>query len=69
MSDNADRADARIAAAVQSALNKVRDTPSLCGDGHCHFCEEAVPDARVFCNADCRDDYQKHQAGRRRAGY
>lgn len=69
MSDDADRADLRISAAVQSALNQVRRAPGLHSDGRCHYCDEPVPDGLLFCNTDCRDDYEKHQAALRRAGH
>jgi len=68
MSDDADRADLRIAAAVQSALNRARRAPGLHSDGRCHFCEEAVPDGLLFCNTDYRDDYERQQSALRRAG-
>lgn len=68
MSDDADRADQRITAAVQSALNQVRKATKLHSDGRCHFCDEAVPNALLFCNTDCRDDHEKHEAARQRAG-
>ncbi|MGS0740423.1 hypothetical protein ACVBEF_01045 [Glaciimonas sp. GG7] len=68
MSDDADRADLRIAAMIQSGLNQARRALGLHSDGRCHFCEESVPNGLLFCNTDCRDDYQKHQAALRRAG-
>lgn len=68
MSDNADRADLRIADVVQSALAKTRRAHRLHSDGRCQFCDEPVPDGRLFCGVDCRDDYERHEAGLRRAG-
>lgn len=32
--------------------------PELPITGTCYNCDEPIPDAR-FCDADCRDDYEK----------
>ena len=68
MSDIADRADWRIAHAITTAVAHVRCLPSLQAVHHCHFCEAPLASALLFCNVDCRDDYQKEQAALRRAG-
>ncbi|PUA16808.1 hypothetical protein [Glaciimonas sp. PCH181] len=68
MSDNADRADLRIADVIQSALDQTRRAHRLHSDGRCQFCDELVSDGLLFCNVDCRDDYEKQQAALRRAG-
>ena len=68
MSDIADRADWRIAHEMTTALAKVRRTPLLQADHHCHFCQEPIASALLFCNVDCRDDYEREQAALRRTG-
>jgi hypothetical protein len=68
MSDIADRADWRIAKDIETAMAHARRTPLLQADGQCHYCDEHVAHGLLFCNADCRDDYQKEQAALRRAG-
>ncbi len=68
MSDDADRADQHIAAAVQSALNQLHKASRLHSNGRCHFCDEVVSNALLFCDADCRDDHEKEQAARQRTG-
>ena len=37
-----------------------------CGD--CHNCGASVPDGWRFCDSDCRDDYEREIAARRREG-
>ena len=68
MSDIADVSDKRIAQAVTDGLNQVRRAARLHSDGRCHFCDEPVPDALLFCDTDCRDDFEREEAARRRAG-
>jgi hypothetical protein len=68
MSDVADRADWRIAQDIKAAMAHARRIPQLEADGHCHYCEEPVAHGVLFCNTDCRDDYQKEQEALRRAG-
>lgn len=68
MSDHADVSDKRIAQAVIAGLDKVRRAPRLHSDGRCHFCSEPVPDALLFCDIDCRDDFEKELNARRLSG-
>lgn len=64
MSDHADIADNRIFATISA----VRRRPALLPDCRCHFCDEAVQPEILFCNDDCRDDYEREEAARTRAG-
>ena len=68
MRDVVDRAEWRIEKDLQNALAHVRKMPLLVRDGHCHFCDEDIAYDRLFCNVDCRDDYDKKQENQRRAG-
>jgi hypothetical protein len=68
MSDVADRADWRIAQDIKAAMAHARRTPQLEADGRCHYCDEHVAHGALFCNTDCRDDYEKEQEALRRAG-
>ena len=61
MRDVVDRAEWRIEKDLQNALAHVKKMALLERDGHCHFCDEDVTHDRLFCNADCRDDYDKQQ--------
>ena len=68
MSDVADRAEWRIAKDIENAMANARKMPQLVADGHCHYCDEDVAHGLLFCNTDCRDDYQNEQKAKRRAG-
>jgi len=68
MSDHADIADSRIFATVSAGLAAVRRRPVLLPDCHCHFCDETLQPEILFCNDDCRDDYEKEEAARARNG-
>jgi hypothetical protein len=68
MSDVADRADWRIAQDIKAAMAHARRTPKLEADGRCHYCDEHVAHGALFCNTDCRDDYEREQEALRRAG-
>lgn len=46
----------------------MRKTPQLEADGHCYYCDEHVAHGALFCNTDCRDDYEKEQDALRLAG-
>jgi len=37
-------------------------------DCRCHFCDETLQPEILFCNDDCRDDYEKEEAARARNG-
>ena len=68
MRDVADRAEWRIAKDIEVAMAHARRIPQLEADGRCHYCDEHVAHGALFCNTDCRDDYQKEQEALRRAG-
>jgi len=68
MSDHADIADNRIFATVSAGLAAVRRRHVLLPDCRCHFCDEAVQPDILFCNDDCRDDYEKEEKAQKIAG-
>ena len=68
MSDHADRSDSIIFEAVRRGVAHLHRQPHLVADGRCHYCDEAIAPAVTFCDADCRDDYDKEQAAMRRTG-
>lgn len=51
--------DRCIAAAKQSTK------PPLPAIGSCHNCDESLRPGMRFCDADCRDDYEKRKAAKR----
>lgn len=68
MSDHIDKTDAIIFAEVARGLAAVRGRPALVAHGCCHYCDEPLVPALLFCGVDCRDDYDKVQAAKTRAG-
>ena len=68
MSDHVDNTDKIIFAEVARGLAAVRSRPALVAHGCCHYCDETLASELLFCNVDCRDDYEKEQAAKARAG-
>jgi hypothetical protein len=59
MSDIVD--DAQAVEALELAINLAkarRPRSTLLACGSCYNCEAITPDGALFCDADCRDDYQ-----------
>lgn len=56
MSDEVDAANEQMEMALTSA--RLRRNPTLPAIGQCYNCEETLK-AGVFCDSDCRDDYEK----------
>lgn len=68
MSDHADNADNKIYRTIAAGLAAARKAPELQADCHCHFCDEVVAVSLLFCNVDCRDDFDLIEAARKRMG-
>ena len=68
MADDCDRAEERIENTLNDALAEVRRASSLIAVGFCHYCGEATAPGHLFCDKDCRDDYEAQQAARKRNG-
>ncbi len=64
--DEADRAQFEIERSLQQAIRsrKPVDQPFT---GCCYWCESEIS-IGAFCDADCRDDYERDAAARARAG-
>lgn len=46
----------------QQAMNNVKkQNLRLQSNGFCHNCEENVDAGQVFCDVDCREDYEKRK--------
>ena len=67
MSDHIDNTDKFIVAEVARGLAAVRCRPALVAHGCRHYCDEALAPALLFCNVECRDDYDKEKAATARA--
>lgn len=66
MSDLADEAQADIEIGVLNALYNAKRRTGPVATGFCLNCDEPLPGPHAFCDAGCRDDYQKRQ---RMAGF
>lgn len=66
--DDADRAEERIQNTLNDALAEVRRKPSLLAVGYCHSCGEAIQTGHLFCDVDCRQDFEAREAARKRNG-
>lgn len=53
---------------TQSALAvhhaKASKKPKIEATGYCLFCEEPLEDGRRWCDAECRDDWQRLTPGK-----
>lgn len=68
MSDFADRSEWVIAQVITEGVAQARNAARLPATGSCHFCQDPVVETLLFCDADCRDDFEKEQAALHRAG-
>lgn len=59
MADEADMAQ-DIEQARLAAIMSKRERHAWPEVGYCHNCGESLP-AGLFCDADCRDDYEKRE--------
>ena len=60
MSDIVDLAQPAEAMHLQRALAAARaQHPPLIPCHRCHNCEASLPVGTLFCDTDCRDDYQR----------
>ena len=64
--DQACELEQRLTAAYVQHARSQRD--ELAATGTCHYCEQSVDATKKFCDAECRDDWQREQDARRRAG-
>lgn len=62
MSDNLDNAAEFTERYTQSAIRTFRKPVGPQPNGRCHWCDEIVNDEARFCDAACRDQYDKSKA-------
>lgn len=62
MTDEADEGNHQMELMLAAA--RLRRVPGLNPVGKCHNCEERLPEGRLFCDADCRDDWAKRNRNR-----
>jgi len=64
--DEADAADLTINQALAAAMRRRHAT--LPAVGQCYSCAEPVADGARFCDADCRQDWERAEKARRMNG-
>lgn len=65
MSDEADQAFLAEQEAIAKGVRRVVRQTNLPFTGACRNCEGPLERPNIFCDADCRDDYQHRQERRR----
>lgn len=67
--DLIDRASALDEQLREAYINKAREQkPKLEATGQCLYCEAELSDGQRFCDVECRDDWQRENDAKRRAG-
>ena len=61
MSDSADLAADSHEIQINALISQRSAEPHLPIIGKCHNCKEPLPKGERFCDADCRDDFEKRQ--------
>lgn len=69
MSDVADMSDKNVETFIASAIAHARGKQGMKANGRCRFCDEPVAPDTLFCDRDCRDDFERERAARVRAGW
>jgi hypothetical protein len=65
MADEADRANDRAQQNLELSIRAaLTSAPSLPAIGSCYNCDEPVAESKRFCDAACRDDWQRAHPGR-----
>lgn len=60
MTDIVDDAQKAVEFNLKTALHHCRrDEPNAVATGFCLYCDEPIEPPRRWCNADCRDEWQR----------
>ena len=65
MADWIDEAAATTELLAKVALENIKHQRRLLMKGRCHYCDEALHE-QLFCDEDCRDDWQREQDAKAR---
>ena len=67
--DEADRGNEQAEQTLAAYIRAIRDraTDTLTPNGNCYNCGEDLP-LKLFCDADCRLDYDRREHMRKRMG-
>lgn len=66
--DDIERAQEQEQKDRDSSLSAARNRPALPAIGQCYYCEASAPPGACFCDAACREDYERQKAAERRNG-
>lgn len=67
--DIIDHADEVMEQMQTARIEAIRTTKArLPSIGRCHYCSSATEENQLFCDADCRDDYEHEQKAKQRNG-
>jgi len=61
MADLLDQASEIQALLEEAQIQNIRNQVVPTGGGHCLNCDEQLAPTHSFCDADCRQDYEKRQ--------
>ncbi|QIK36859.1 hypothetical protein GWK36_01315 [Caldichromatium japonicum] len=62
MADDADRAQAAIDLLLAAAIQGAKKPSGPCPTGFCLNCGEPLKDGLRWCDANCRDDWERYHA-------
>jgi len=69
MADEIDRANEEAEFFLSRSIrNNLAARRSISARGACLFCREALAEGLRFCDADCRDDFDRLSEARKRSG-
>jgi len=66
--DIADYADEHMAQVQAARIAEIRSKTGPKPTGRCFYCGAPLEPEQLFCDADCRDDYEFEQAAKERKG-
>ncbi len=62
MADEVDIADEVAETILQAQIDRARkDQETVKATGHCLSCDEPLEEGRRWCDADCRDDWERER--------
>lgn len=68
MADEVDITTEREEINIQNAIKASRTAKGPDANGRCHWCDEIVSDEHRWCDADCREAWERERTMRKRNG-
>lgn len=63
--DDADRAEGRIQASIIAGIDAARRASRLIPVGACYNCETIIGGGKIFCDSECREDFEVRRKQKR----